>query len=415
MMKDLNMSSETQRNVRTFCFKSKELYRVQKYRTMLQHLAPSMQNIVAKEMVLKMVKGLERSVLHYRFPLNLYAALAIKLQHQCFPPEEVFGQPRTLYVLTSGVVLRMAMVRCNGAVWGEDLLIQHSLLRQSHFVISFSHVKLQLISLRDLIEVLAHYPRELRFLRKKSARLAICRAVFMSAEYEMALRSGHGTHCQLSLGASFRTRGFDSHKGSMKIMHTGKLQGIVHSGSNVGAIAAPSRSDRHMMSKSPSEREFEPEGQQERKGKRKKGNFRKLSLFGDAKAKEETERRGKEEARAANWQIALDDDAEVNASYARKHANTNKIALLMRGADTWEVGDTVAVVKKGSYFNERAVVSNPNWEGRVQVQCMNVCACDDTPHSPLATPSSTHSLPLHHPLTGQDAEWGHQELHVERA
>jgi hypothetical protein len=382
MMTDLRMPSHTQKSVRKFCFKAKDLYRVKKYRTMLQHLPPSMQNTVAKQMVYTMVKGLEASVLCYRFPLNLYADLAKKLQHQCFPPEEVFGQPRTLYALTSGVVLRLAMVRVNGAVWGEDLFVKQAILRQSHFVISFSHVRLQLLSRRDLIEVLSQHPRELRFLRKKSAKLAICRAVHRAAEYQKALNRAN--NLKVSRKGRFASEGSEGVKHSCRqrpkaamTMHTGDLQDLLHVGSSLpscglGYDNLPGVSDRHLM-RTPSftERKQNAEAEARKSSKRgnargKQGNTRGATRMG---SKKEKSAKRKLETRESNWMLAtgVGINSEEDRYYAEKHTDSTGVAMLMRGGHEWAVGDSVTVVKQGTFQGEQATVCNANWNGRVQV------------------------------------------------
>jgi hypothetical protein len=53
---------------------------------------------------------------------------------------------------------------------------------------------------------------------------------------------------------------------------------------------------------------------------------------------------------------------------AAKHAGTKEQAILARGDTVWNIGDKVEITKAGSHIGKTAVVTEPNWEGRVKVR-----------------------------------------------
>jgi hypothetical protein len=188
MMLDLKAPYQTCVDVRTFCFKTEQLNKLNKYRVLLKQLSPNLRGRVAANLLMPIMNGMQDSNLRYQHERlhgdvkrNVTARLAMRVEHEAYAPDEQFGHPRCLYCLLTGVTLRMGVVNLSGALWGSDLMIRHEFLRSPHHCVAITHLIVQKLKLSDLKEGFAGNPTEWAVLKCQSAKLAMCRAIVRAA------------------------------------------------------------------------------------------------------------------------------------------------------------------------------------------------------------------------------------------
>jgi hypothetical protein len=175
--------------VRTFCFKTEELNKLNKYRNLLKQLSPNLRGRVADNLLKPIMNGMRASNLRYQYDTlpvdylrDVTARLAMRVEHEAFAPDEQFGSPRAIYCLLNGVSLRMGVVLLQGALWGSDLLIEQDWLRTPHHCVAITHMIVQKLYLSDLKEGFALHPTEWSKLRRQSAKLTVCRCLVLAAK-----------------------------------------------------------------------------------------------------------------------------------------------------------------------------------------------------------------------------------------
>jgi hypothetical protein len=111
-----------------------------------------------------------------------------------------------------------------------------------------------------------------------------------------------------------------------------------------------------------------------------------------------------------------------NDAFLSKHVKSREQAYKVRGDTMWSIGDKVEITKKGSHTGKSAVVTIPDWEGRIMVRMDGE---GDIKKSYMANElkvTSTSSLrprtksliDFQHRLLTGDKEWGFDVLNLSR-
>lgn len=95
-----------------------------------------------------------------------------------YPPQEPLQLTGSMVVLLSGLILRNARICPPGEVWGiEEILLDNPRLHVMYSAISLAYCDLQHLTKHSFSELLWHYPKERKRIRRLALKLAIGRAV----------------------------------------------------------------------------------------------------------------------------------------------------------------------------------------------------------------------------------------------
>jgi hypothetical protein len=111
-----------------------------------------------------------------------------KIQSELFAAKERIHQPRTLFVVESGMAWRKGNCLARMAVWGEDLVLANAELRDETPVHCLTFLEAHCLHIDALSEVVFRRPAEITRIRKHVLWLALKRGLQMVARAHRKLR-----------------------------------------------------------------------------------------------------------------------------------------------------------------------------------------------------------------------------------
>jgi len=176
MIRTMTLPRDVQVKLREY-FMCRTSLRHHKHQSQLvRHMSPNLQTSVLRALEEKYVAQMWflQGAQSHGFLLNIFEAFVFVM----YPPQESLQLTGSMVVLLHGLVLRNARIMTEGCVWGiEEILLDNPRHHTLYTAISLAYSDLQHITKHVFQELLWHYPKERKRLRKLAIRLAICKAV----------------------------------------------------------------------------------------------------------------------------------------------------------------------------------------------------------------------------------------------
>eukprot|EP00419_Tripos_fusus_P040606 CAMPEP_0172787952 /NCGR_PEP_ID=MMETSP1074-20121228/206709_1 /TAXON_ID=2916 /ORGANISM="Ceratium fusus, Strain PA161109" /LENGTH=656 /DNA_ID=CAMNT_0013624973 /DNA_START=1 /DNA_END=1967 /DNA_ORIENTATION=+ len=200
MMKDRQLPWPVRKRVKTFFLSARQAQRNEQQELILRRMSPFLQGEVALRSNWQWVKKVSFicNLVHEpgtsvessdmtRIPYFV-VDISLALESAIFAQSEVFGAQQTLYILKRGLALSGARsgmrVFCAGDVWGEDLVLSKSSLRDSRLRLAVTYLEIFQLTFASFSKV-CHRHRSNMALRKRLrqfvARLSARRAILLEA------------------------------------------------------------------------------------------------------------------------------------------------------------------------------------------------------------------------------------------
>merc|ERR1719399_1525812 len=106
-----------------------------------------------------------------------------------FAPKEEVLNDRTLFMIRRGVCAMEGKVLVSGGIWGEDFLLANPNLRGRSKVRALNYLEVLMLSIHDLLPVVASFPEARAWLRWAQVRIAVMRAIRLIAKTVSSLES----------------------------------------------------------------------------------------------------------------------------------------------------------------------------------------------------------------------------------
>jgi len=219
MMKDRELPQDMRRRLRSFFLSTKDLQRICQQTVLLQRMSPALQGEVAittnREWLRKVdfMKPLLDSAqlgtsLDERAPAYI-VDIAIALHSSIFAQSELFGKPKTLYILQKGLTSRRMQVLRSGSVWGEDFLLSNPRLVHSTVCHALTYVQVQQLRSHTFFQMVSKhkkaYPQLQRAVRQSIVKLTFQRGIVLAArekQLSQGMKSGDCVGRHLNFDAS---------------------------------------------------------------------------------------------------------------------------------------------------------------------------------------------------------------------
>jgi len=174
MMKDKGMPRDMQLKLRVFFHQTKENARRSSYKDIMSKLSPTLHGETALFMYriwmpyLTLLRGTSR---------GFRVKIASSFYTTVFAPGESFGEEKTIYIMCRGLVARRGRVWRSSSVWGDDLLLESPILRESEQSNALTYVEVICLTREKLEDIVKDFPQDQRILRLATLKIAFRRAI----------------------------------------------------------------------------------------------------------------------------------------------------------------------------------------------------------------------------------------------
>lgn len=209
MMMDRELPQDMRRRLRSFFLSTKDLQRMNQESALLHKMSPALQGEVAittnwewLRKVPFMTPLLDAAKVaktaDERAPTYI-VDIAIALESSIYAQSELFGKPKTLYILQKGLTSRRLRVLRSGSVWGEDFVLSNPKLVQTATCHALTYVQVSHLH-RDAFFRIVHrhrksYPVLEQAVRRCIARLTFARGFILKAREEQLARGMTPVDC----------------------------------------------------------------------------------------------------------------------------------------------------------------------------------------------------------------------------
>ena len=181
-MRREDLPDEMRRRLREYFHQSNHLRMAEQMRRLLSSMPPSLKAEVAFEVN---QQWLERIWFLRSAPPEFMLQLSMQFHAIVFTPGD--APPRGyLYVIHRGIVLYRAKLLHKGQVWGEDMILTDTKLRDPAIARAMNYVAVYYINRTELLAIASHFPETHRRIRKSACWLALKRTITLAAAVKRA-------------------------------------------------------------------------------------------------------------------------------------------------------------------------------------------------------------------------------------
>jgi len=216
-VKERNIPQDLSRQLRAYFNFSRDLAKNLNNRELIEQMSPSLRKAVAARN-LRWVRKVPwcRHGLSYDIVIEMVQKMegAAYTDHETLPIKDV------LVVMHKGVASRRGRVMLKGSFWGADLILFSSLLKDQSKVISLTMAEILAINRKDLLEVISHFPKDAKLIRKRATWMALQKAMRLVLSF---------TRQKWAEKSDVLTSGFEMVQSSMTPEENNQLEEFVYS------------------------------------------------------------------------------------------------------------------------------------------------------------------------------------------
>ena len=180
MIFDCGLSSELSKDLRRYVYSAEKIITAkQQHLVVLDSLSPDLQGRVIFEwygewvMRVPYIKDASPA-----FVLDVARVLNLQMYNR----GEVISQPRTLFAIAKGVVMRRMCSLVKGDVWGTDMVLASPLLRDDASATCLTVAEMRFQDCKTFSMILKDHPTENHGVRRYCMKLAVQRGVIAYAK-----------------------------------------------------------------------------------------------------------------------------------------------------------------------------------------------------------------------------------------
>jgi len=170
-LEDHNMDHQTRLKMRAYFRKFRQLKWTKHEKLIVQKLCPALRDLVS----LKISFWVTSVRWHNQASKGFLTIMTQSMTCALFSPGEVLPSINHLCVVVRGVASK-TKVLLRGGVYGEDLLLHSIFLKDKTPALSITHTELMFINQPHFLEILSHFPKDAKYLRRFVLKIALRRA-----------------------------------------------------------------------------------------------------------------------------------------------------------------------------------------------------------------------------------------------
>lgn len=198
MMQDRELPHDMRRRLRSFFLSTKDLQRHDQQIVLLDRMSPALQGEVAittnREWLRKVCfmrplldNAQKAATPDERAPAYI-VQIAMILRQKIYAQGELFGKPKTLYILQKGLVSRRMNILRNGSVWGEDFVLSDPKLVQSTICHALTYIQVSQLQRDEFFHMVSKhrksFPELQKAVRRFQVRLGFQRGLILAARQQ---------------------------------------------------------------------------------------------------------------------------------------------------------------------------------------------------------------------------------------